>query len=184
MFKEKYKDKIYIDKTKIGPKFDFSIFEILEKEEDLIIYKYSNKKYISNHDSLYQYFYDDFSFDDYKNAWVILFIGKIRDYQTKPINAVKGVDLNDNFRFYMIHKEKKSQYSDQAYGLNLYYVKDYENKHLIIIDSKGFGDRRWRNRIWWNIYWNFWISFFFYNSIINIALITRKYNTNRFDNSV
>lgn len=68
LFKEKYKDKIYIDKTKIGPKFDFSIFEILEKEEDLIIYKYSNKKYISNHDSLYQYFYDDFSFDDYKNA--------------------------------------------------------------------------------------------------------------------
>jgi hypothetical protein len=68
LFKEKYKDKIYIDKTKMGPKFDFSIFEILEKEEDLIIYKYSNKKYISNHDSLYQYFYDDFSFDDYKNA--------------------------------------------------------------------------------------------------------------------
>ena len=55
---------------------------------------------------------------------------------------MKGVDLNDNFRFYLIHKEKKSQYSDQAYGLNLYCVKDYENKHLIIIDSKGFGDRR------------------------------------------
>ncbi len=52
----------------MGPKFDFSIFEILEKEEDLIVYKYSNKKYISNPDSLYQYFYDDFSFDDYKNA--------------------------------------------------------------------------------------------------------------------
>lgn len=59
--------------------FDFSKYEILEKRDDLITYKYSNTTYISNHNLVYQYFYDDFSSDDYKNAYVILFIGKIGD---------------------------------------------------------------------------------------------------------
>lgn len=64
--------------------------------EDLIIYKYSNKNYFSNHEWVYQYFYDDFSSGDCKNSYVILFIGKIwesKNYINKAFfNIIKGVN--------------------------------------------------------------------------------------------
>ena len=62
------------------------------------IYKYLNKKRICNHEFIYQYNYDKFEEYDYKNAYIILFIGKTGDEKTTAINAffniVKGIDIN------------------------------------------------------------------------------------------
>ena len=38
--------------------------------------------------------------------------------------------------------KKKGQAESQTDGVHLYYLKDYEKKPLIIIDSQGYGDTR------------------------------------------
>lgn len=81
--------------------YDFSKFEILDhKRKDLITYKYSNVPKESDHDLVYQYFYDVYQSTDYFNAYVILFCGKIGDGKITAINAffniVKGVKLENN----------------------------------------------------------------------------------------
>ena len=164
--------------------FDFSKYEILEKRDDLITYKYSNTTYISNHNLVYQYFYDDFSSDDYKNAYVILFIGKIGDGKTTAINAffnvLKGITLNNNYRFILICESKKYNDSTKKEGIHLYYVKDYESNPVIIIDSQGFGDSRGLK------YDEIMIETFrfIFSSVIdriNTVVITIKCNTIRLD---
>lgn len=97
---------------------------------------------------MYQYFFDKFGGNDYKEAKIILFVGKTGDGKTTAINAffniVKGVTLDDNFRFILIKepKKEKGEAESQTDGVHIYYIKDMNNKPLIIIDSQGFGDTR------------------------------------------
>ena len=85
----------------------------MEKRDDLIYYKYSNIERTSNHKLVYQYFFDKYKVEDYSDAYVVLFCGKTGDGKTTAINAffniVKGVQLEDNFRFILITEPKKKK---------------------------------------------------------------------------
>ena len=121
---------------------------ILEINDNLTIYKYSNTERISPDNLIYQYFYDKFEGKDYENAYIIIFIGKTGDGKTTAINAffniIKGIKLEDNYRYILVEEQKKEkgQAESQTDGVHLYYIKDYNNKPIIIIDSQGFGDTR------------------------------------------
>ena len=123
-----------------------SKYETLELRDNLIIYKYSSKERQSKHELVYQYFYDEFNINDYDNAYVILFCGKTGDGKSTAINAffniIKGIKLGDNYRFILITEQKKpkGQAQPQTDGIHLYYLKDYNNKPVILIDSQGYGD--------------------------------------------
>ena len=147
------KPQLYpILRTSSKHKFDLSKYKEIKNnefyEDNLKIYSYSEKKGESNHEGVYEYFYDEFDLNDYKDAYIILFFGKTGDGKSTAINAlfniVKGVKLDNDFRFILIsEKEKnKNQAVSQTEGVHLYYVKDYDNKPIIIIDSQGFGDIR------------------------------------------
>lgn len=127
---------------------DFSQYDILEKMEDLTIYKYSNIKGISKHENVYEYYYDKLDERDIKDATVMLFCGKTGHGKTTALNAIfniiKGIKLEDNYRFILITEiEKKTgQAESQTDGVHLYYLKDYNNKPVILIDSQGYDDTR------------------------------------------
>ena len=125
-----------------------NIHEIIEIRDDLKFYKYSNAEKINSHKLIYEYHYDKFDKNDNKNAYIILFIGKTGDGKTTAINAffniIKGVKLEDKYRYILIKEPKKpkGQAESQTDGLHLYYLKDNYNKPIIIIDSQGYGDTR------------------------------------------
>ena len=125
-----------------------NMHEIIEIRDDLKIYKYSNAEKINSHKLIYEYHYDKFDKKDYKNAYIILFIGKTGDGKTTAINAffniIKGIKLEDKYRYILIKEAKKpkGQAESQTDGLHLYYLKDNNNKPIIIIDSQGYGDTR------------------------------------------
>ena len=125
-----------------------NMHEIIEIRDDLKIYKYSNAEKINCHKLIYEYHYDKFDKKDYKNAYIILFIGKTGDGKTTAINAffniIKGIKLEDKYRYILIKEAKKpkGQAESQTDGLHLYYLKDNNNKPIIIIDSQGYGDTR------------------------------------------
>ena len=133
---------------KIKIQFDLSKYEEIDKKEDLVIYRYSKVERQSDHKLVYQYFYDKFDINDYKVAYIILFVGKTGDGKSTAINAffniIKGIQLEDNFRFILIEeiKKEKGQAESQTDGVHLYYLKDYNNEPIIIIDSQGYGDTR------------------------------------------
>lgn len=60
------------------------------------------------------------------------------------INIIKGVKNGDLFRYNLIEEKPKAkgQAESQTDGIHLYYLKDYQNNPLIIIDSQGYGDTR------------------------------------------
>ena len=130
----------------IPPKktIDFSKYEVLEKEDNLTKYKYSNKERQSKHEFVYQYFYDEFNINDYDNAYVILFCGILGVGKSMAINAffniIKGIKLADNYRFILINEPPKRY--NLTDGVHIYYLKDYNNKPVILIDSQGFDDTR------------------------------------------
>ena len=160
---------------------DFSKYEVLEKRDDLTIYKYSSKERQSNHELVYQYFYDEFNDNDYDNAYVILFCGQTEDGAINAFfNTIKGIKLEDNYRFNLITEQKKpkEQAESQSYGVHLYYLKDYNNKPVILIDSQGFDDTR---SLKMDEMINEAFEYVFSNIIkhINIICITLKSNTNR-----
>jgi septin family protein len=130
------------------PVLDLSNYEEIRKQEDLVIYRYSNIERKSDHELVYQYFYDRFDLNDYNFAYVILFVGKTGDGKSTAINAffniIKGIKLEDKYRFMLIEeKEKeKGQATSQTDGVHLYYLRDYNNNPIIIIDSQGYGDTR------------------------------------------
>ena len=140
--------KIKIKKKKNKKNVDLSKHKILNQKGDFTIYQYSDRKCVSNHKLVFQYFYDQFDGLDFENAYVVLFCGKTGDGKTTAINAffniVKGIQLEDNYRFILIKEieKKKGQAESQTDGVHLYYIKDYNNKPLIIIDSQGYGDTR------------------------------------------
>ena len=124
------------------------VYELLEMKDNFHIYKYSNNPRKNPHKLIYQYFYDEYNKSDYENANIILFIGKTGDGKSTAINAlfniIKGIKLEDNHRFILIpeQKKEKGQAESQTDGIHLYYIKDYLNNPIIIVDSQGFGDTR------------------------------------------
>ena len=165
---------------------DFSKYKILEKNEDLTIYKYSDVQRQSQYKLVYQYFYDNFEGEDYNNAYVILFCGKTGDGKTTSINAffniIKGMTLEDDYRFILIQEpeKKKRQAESQTDGVHLYYVRDYNNNPVIIIDSQGYGDTRGKQ---YDDMVDEAFRYVFSSVIdhINTALFIVKSNTNRLD---
>jgi len=134
-------------------KFDLSKYkEVRNKELEggIKLYRYSEKgrEEPPKKDRVYEYFYDDFDLNDYKDAYIVLFCGKTGDGKSTAINAffniVKGVRLENDFRFVLINEDEKEggQSVSQTDGVHLYYLKDYKNKPIIIIDSQGYGDTR------------------------------------------
>ncbi len=165
---------------------DFSKYQILENREDLTIYKYSDVQRQSGHKLVYQYYYDKFEGEDYSNAYVVVFCGKTGDGKTTAINVffniIKGITLEDDYRFILIKepKKKKEEAESQTDGVHLYYVRDYNDNPVIIIDSQGYGDTRGKE------YDDMIDDAFRYvfSSIIdhiNTALFIVKSNTNRLD---
>ena len=173
------------EKKKIKIK-DFSKYEILKKRNDLTIYKYSNLERVSNQPLVYQYFYDQYNVKDYSDAYIVLFCGKTGDGKSTAINAffniIKGVELHDDYRFILITepKKEKGQAESQTDGVHLYYLKDYSNKPLIIIDSQGYGDTRGKK---FDEMVNDAFKYVFSSVIdhINTVCFISKSNTNRLD---
>ena len=132
--------------------YDFSKYKKIKEEDGITFYLYSDEKPKSNHKLVQKYYFD--SFDDpnnEKDAKIILFVGKTGDGKTTAINSffnvMKGVRLEDDFRFILIKEPKKDkgQAESQTDGVHIYYVKDAYNKPIIILDSQGFGDTRGKN---------------------------------------
>ena len=96
---------------------------------------------------VFHYYVDNFSEYDIHNAKIILFAGKTGSGKTTAINAfvniVKGVKLGDHKRYNLIQEEtkEKGQAESQTDGIHIYYLKDYQNKPLIILDNQS---RIWR----------------------------------------
>ena len=165
---------------------DFSKYEIIKKKKDFTIYKYSNVKRESNHDLVYQYYFDSFEASDYESAYVVLFCGKTGDGKSTALNAffniIKGIELKDNYRFILITEppKAKGQAESQTDGVHLYYLKDYNNKPIILIDSQGYGDTR---GITYDQKINSAFEYVFSNVIshINTVCFIAKANTNRLD---
>ena len=139
------KNKINLKKDETPQEeIDFSQYKIIKKKGDLTIYQYSDyqKKNISDK-LVYEYFYDDI-IDDFHNAYVILFCGKTGEGKTTAINAffniIKGIKLEYNYRFILISEpeKEKGQAVSQINGVHLYYLNDYNNNPVIIIDSQGY----------------------------------------------
>ena len=130
-------------------KYDLSKYKQLKKVNGITSYLYSEKKPQSNHNLVKQYYFDEYEdVNNDKDAKIILFVGKTGDGKTTAINAffnvIKGVKLEDNFRFILIEEpqKKKGQSESQTDGVHIYYLKDALNKPIIILDSQGFGDTR------------------------------------------
>ena len=130
--------------------YDLSKYQKLGKSKDSNVefYLYSNIKCQNKHKLVFQYFFDKFIDNDYKDAKIILFVGKTGDGKTTTINAffnvIKGVHLEDDFRFILIKEpeKQKKQAESQTDGVHIYYLRDVNNKPIIILDSQGFGDTR------------------------------------------
>ena len=126
---------------------DFSKFEIHKKLNDITYYKYSKLKTQKPLDSVYLNYYDKYNIEyDEDIAYVSLFCGKTGDGKTTAINAffniIKGVKREDNYRFILIDEPQKNPGKSQTNGVHLYFVKDLNDKPVIIIDSAGFADTR------------------------------------------
>ena len=120
------------------------------------------------------------------DAYVILFCGKTGDGKSTAINAffniIKGIELEDNYRFILVTEPKKAQgqAESQTDGVHLYYLKDKDNKPVIIIDSQGYGDTRGKK---YDEMVNDAFRYVFTNVIdhINTVCFIAKSNTNRLD---
>jgi len=164
---------------------DFSKYEVFEKKDNLTIYKYSKKERKSNRELVYQYFYDEFNINDNDNdnAFIILFFGKIGDGKSTAINAIfniiKGIELEDNYRFILITKQKTTECNEINYGIHIYYLKDYNNKPVIIINCQGYGSNK---GIKYDEMLNEAFKYIYSNVIshINVVCLTSKSN-NKFD---
>ena len=128
---------------------DLSKCEICEKSKNgkITYYIYSKEK--RDEDGInktYHYNYDNLSEYEKRDAKILLFTGKTGDGKSTAINAffniIKGVKLEDNYRLFLIREDPKKKGESMTEGLHLYYLRDYKQKPIIIIDSQGFGDTR------------------------------------------
>ena len=142
-------DFFFVDYDEVDKNDENNIIikEILKNNKDieicynLVIDKYSNTNPESNHELVYQYYYDKFNTDDYKKAYVILFVGKSGDGKTRTLNPllniIKGINLDSNKRFSLTNLDDYKHCSPTE-GFHLYYLKDYSNAPIILIDTPGF----------------------------------------------
>ena len=172
---------IYIKKEEIL----FSNYEIITSYDNLTIYMYPKVERTSPIEFVYHYFYDQLDINDYQNAFVVLFCGKIGEGKTTAINEffniIKGIDLNDNYRFILIgEKIKEGLAESQTDGIHLYYLKDNNSKPIIIIDSQGYGDTRGN---YYDIKIHEAFEYIFSHVIdhINTVCLVVKSQTNRID---
>ena len=113
--------------------------------ENIKLYLYSKKEGQSKYENVYEYFYDEFDINDYKNAYIVLFWGRIGSGKKTSINAlfniIKGIELEDNFRFILIKESDTKMNANESKidGVHLYYVKDYNNKPIILISIEEYG---------------------------------------------
>ena len=56
-------------------------------------------------------------------------------------NIIKGIELEDNFRFILIKESDTKMNANESKidGVHLYYVKDYNNKPIILISIEEYG---------------------------------------------
>ena len=181
----KLKIKIKGGKMEAKKEIDFSKYKIIKKREEFTIYQYSNINSVSNQPLVNQYFYDHFENIDYQNSYIILFLGKTGEGKTTAINAffniIKGINIEDNYRFILINEQEKPKKTiTQTDGIHLYYVRDYNNKPIIIIDSQGYGDTRGKE---YDNMINEKFNYVFSNIIdhINLVSFISKSNNNRID---
>ena len=129
---------------------------------------------------VFHYYVDNFSEYDIHNAKIILFAGKTGTGKTTAINAfvniVKGVKLGDPIRYNLIQEKtkEKGQAESQTDGIHIYYLKDYQNKPLIILDSQGFGDTRGHDK---DLQINKAFEFVFSNIINHIDIVCLTVNS-------
>jgi hypothetical protein len=124
--------------------------------------------------------------NEIQNAYIILFAGKTGSGKTTAINAfvniVKGIKLGDPKRYKLIEEKPKAkgQSESQTDGIHLYFLKDYENNPLIIIDSQGYGDTRGHAK---DLEINKAFEYVFSNIIdhINIVCLTMNSRDGRLD---
>ena len=149
--------------------------------------KFVNTDLKTNKDNLvFHYFVDHLSQNEIQNAYIILFAGKTGSGKTTAINAfvniVKGIKLGDLKRYKLIEEKPKAQgqAESQTDGIHLYYLKDYENNPLIIIDSQGYGDTRGHTK---DLEINKAFEYVFSHIIdhINIVCLTMNARDNRLD---
>ena len=149
----------------------------IEMKQLTFIYKdlETNKKQL-----VFHYYVDNFSEYDIHNAKIILFAGKTGSGKTTAINAfvniVKGVKLGDHIRYNLIQEEtkEKGQAESQTDGIHIYYLKDYQNQPLIILDSQGYGDTRGHNK---DLQINKAFEFVFSNIINHIDIVCLTVNS-------
>lgn len=152
----------------------------------MTFYRYSKVEKKEIHKLVYQYNFDEYDISDQNYACVVLFVGKTGDGKTTAINSffniIKGIQLEDEYRFILIEEipKKKGQVESQTYGVHIYYLKDYNNKPIILIDSQGYGDTRGKN---YDEMLNDAFNYVFTCVIdhINSACFLAKSNTNRLD---
>ena len=154
------KDSKKNEQTKIN-KFELKNkeYELLKIKNNLKIYKYSNIQRVY-HNLIFQYFFDKFDKNDFEEAYVTIFFGKRGEGKRSTINSlfniIKGVNIDYNYRFILIEESKQ----DIENGLHLYYIKDINEKPIIIINCEGFGDIRGKeydeqiNKAFCNIFTN------------------------------
>ena len=129
---------------------DLSKYRLIKTRKNGIRYfKYSDIARIEEKEFLiFHYPYDYLNEFEKKEAIVVLFSGKTGDGKSTAINVffniIKGVKLDDNFRFILIDESSNNRGQDQSQtdGIHFYYLKDYAKRPLILIDSQGFADIR------------------------------------------
>lgn len=90
------------------------------------------------------------------------------------MNIIKGIQLEDNYRLILIEEEMpigRGHVKSEKGGVHIYYVKDYNNKPVILIDSQG-------HEVMINKAFTFAFTSFL-NCIINIVCFIVKSNSNR-----
>ena len=180
--------KTIYKKPKIFKKLeiDFSKYDIIKKETNLTFYRYSKEERKEIYKNVYQYNFDTFDISDENFAYVVLFVGKTGDGKTTALNAffniIKGVQLEDEYRFILIEEvqKKKGQAESQTDGVHIYFLKDYNNRPVILIDSQGYGDTRGKQ---YDEMLNDAFNYVFTSIIdhINTVCFIAKSNTNRLD---
>ena len=130
---------------------DFSKYRLIKTSSNgkIKFFKYSDISRIEEKEHfVYHYPYDNLSVSEIKEARVVLFAGKTGDGKSTAINVffniIKGIKLEYTYRFILIDETSNNRGQDQSQtdGVHLYYLRDYDNRPLIIIDSQGFGDTR------------------------------------------